>query len=598
MGLQSSGKLMVRLPTTPFLTMATMAFSRDQSRYFFGDGISEPLFTGAYQRAATLGMGGNLSPNTNWVLHEPPSITESNPWDQAHALVAQAVARSPNLFGQLFAEPDLLHPPIFTNRVSDENLMQVVLTFGVGGPTLSSTQLNAAYPPFEGAVFGPGWHLDENHANFIEAWQITRGAGVRIAHLDTGCTPTHAGAPQNLLMSEGADYVDPGNPCLIDQPSSLPWDNPGHGTGTQGLLAGNHVSLQYKAGGPIYNGYLGGAPEAAIIPVRIGSSVVHLYGSTMARGLMHALYPTGGAPPCDLVSLSHGGLPSASWAAAVNELYDHGIVVVAASGDSFYAVVMDMATHYTVYPSAFYRVVTATGVTYDGGPYKKSAVGVMQGCWGPIQIMKKAIGAYTPNVPWLTYHHPGSWNNTDWEIDGGGTSASTPQIAAACALWLSKHMADYPRDWRRVAACRHALFLSASNLGKDLDYIGVGTLNAGAMLDQALADRILQEYRSNSGVFQRPIERDAVSFPFFRLLFGLPPPGNGVDEMHELEALQLLYVTQNKTFVQAVEAYDADPAGYALSGAQRKDLCDQFISDPNMSRTLKAYLMAQYGRIA
>jgi len=79
-----------------------------------------------------------------------------------------------------------------------------------------------------------------------------------------------------------------------------------------------------------------------------------------------ALAPSSGGP-CDVVSLSHGGLPSNAWARAVNDLYDAGIVVVAASGDSFNLKVVDLATHFTVYPSAFHRV------------------GEMQGCWGPMR---------------------------------------------------------------------------------------------------------------------------------------------------------------------------------------------------------------------
>lgn len=127
------------------------------------------------------------------------------------------------------------------------------------------------------------------------------------------------------------------------------------------------------------------------------------------------------------------GLPTASWADVTNQLYDQGIVLVAASGDSFNAVVMDIATHFTVYPSAFWRVITATGVTYDNKPYITNDAGVMQGSWGPDAVMKKAVAASTPNVPWMKL---GSTNG--WALDGGGTSASTPQIAAACALWLQK----------------------------------------------------------------------------------------------------------------------------------------------------------------
>ena len=68
------------------------------------------------------------------------------------------------------------------------------------------------------------------------------------------------------------------------------------------------------------------------------------------------------------------------------------------------------------------------------------------------------MAAYTPNVPWPKYGCP---DIVDW--DGGGTSAATPQIAAAAALWMQKHSAELEAyaGWTRVEATRKALFDSA-----------------------------------------------------------------------------------------------------------------------------------------
>jgi subtilase family protein len=207
-----------------------------------------------------------------------------------------------------------------------------------------------------------------------------------------------------------------------------------------------------------------GAPEAEVIPVRISPSVIHIYTSTMFKGLMHALAPRGDVTNrAHVVTISHGGLPSHNWADAVNQLYEAGVVVVAASGDSIYLVAADLATHFTVYPSAFNRVITALGVTYAKKPYITSDPGQMQGCWGPDDVMDKAIAAYTPNVAWMTFNDlPSGFN-----MGGAGTSSSTPQVAAACALWLEMNMVSLPEDWTRVEACRLALFDSADNLHPD-----------------------------------------------------------------------------------------------------------------------------------
>ena len=134
-------------------------------------------------------------------------------------------------------------------------------------------------------------------------------------------------------------------------------------------------------------------------------------------------------------------------------------IIVAASGDSIPLGPITLATRYTVYPSAFNRVVTwrASAVHFSGLPYITSESGVMQGCWGPDDIMEKAVAGYTPNVAWMKYND----TPAGFDMDGGGTSASTPQIAAACALWLQLHLARRLADrsiWRRVEACRLALF--------------------------------------------------------------------------------------------------------------------------------------------
>ncbi len=187
----------------------------------------------------------------------------------------------------------------------------------------------------------------------------------------------------------------------------------------------------------------------------------------MAKGLLYALAPsppgaTAATPErqCDVVSISHGGLPSAAWADAVNKLYESGVVVVAASGDNFNLGPIDVLSHYTVYPSAFNRVITALGATYAKTPYITQKPTLMQGCWGPANVMEKAIAGFTPNVAWMKH----DVLPAGFDMNGGGTSASTPQVAAACALWLQKYATQLPSDWRRVEACRLALFDGADDL--------------------------------------------------------------------------------------------------------------------------------------
>src|SRR5262249_11239582 len=149
---------------------------------------------------------------------------------------------------------------------------------------------------------------------------------------------------------------------------SGPLDAPGHGTATLALLAGNKLDLIFS--GHRFNDYFGGAPESEVVPVRISPSVVHIGTSAMAQGIGYALAPRGHAnKKCDVITISHGGLPAASWAKAVNLVYDAGIVVAAASGDNYVGPFGPFPFSDTIWPSRFNRVITVVGATYDKKPY-------------------------------------------------------------------------------------------------------------------------------------------------------------------------------------------------------------------------------------
>ncbi len=335
------------------------------------------------------------------------------------------------------------------------------------------------------------------------------------------------------------------------------------------------------ASGGSYEGYIGGAPLAEIVPAKIGGvlgSVVHLSSESLARGLAHMLGP-GDGKRCDVVSLSHGGLPAASWATVVNQLYDAGVVLVAAAGDSFQEELCAFPTHQTCYPAAFDRAITATGLTFTTGPYTTTRFGEMQGCWGPAATLQKSIAAAAANVSWML-----AGTVTGWDNDGAGTSASTPQIAAAfCALWLAEHGYRFPTDWQRVAACREALFASAAPTAMS-DQTGRSRLDVEAMLAPDLAIRLTALAQTHKLPYLPP---DTVSFPLLRLLFDLPPPGTAAAEMCETEALQLVF-TSSDAHLRDLVRNSFNSA--AVSPGNAAYLRSAFTANPDMSSNLRAYL--------
>lgn len=556
MAIHHSGHLLVRLSRAHFNTLHAAGFAPDM----LPDFQPRPLFRSSYRAGLTFSQAAFQRPD--WIIATPRPQPDKHPWDIAHEHV-RGLAPSSAAFaamGNVFMEPDLLQPGPVTPPST---------------PTAATSGPDKNYPPPANAGFSPAWHLGSNFANFQTAWKLSTGKGVRIAHLDTGYWPEHVSTPRNIRPEQGYNFYE-NNTNTVDPGTGI-LKNAGHGTATLALLAGNDVVLKFN--GQAYSGPIGGAPDAEVVPVRIGASVVHLYTQALAQGLDHACAP-GDFPPCQVVSLSHGGLPSPAWAEAVNRCYEAGVVVVAASGDSYYAVIMNVATHFTVYPSAFNRVITATGATFDKGPYKTTVPFAMQGCWGPNSVMAKAAASYTPNVPWMT------WKTKDgWDMDGAGTSASTPQVAAACALWLSLYGSRFPVPWQRGAACREALLNTLAMPNSNPAQIGRGILDAAAMLDSNMVSKI--QAMISSGQLQQAPE-DKVSFPLWRLLFGFGPPQSAIDEMYETEAAQVLARSQNPDLLNAVVSH---AAGENFSPTQIKDLKDAFLAETTMSTALRNHCL-------
>ena len=520
MALLSNGQLLIRHPTAAHAAVMARTL---QVPFQLGNYTLEPLFRAAAAppaappaaaaRAAMIGPAA--SPPPVWSLAKPTTAVQQNPWDVAHQAAAQQGYSA-------YVEPDIMHAP------------------AKPPPAVAPAQLNTNYPP-AGAV-SPGWHLMQEFSGFANIRGIATGQGMRIAHLDTGYTPGHISTPRNLQPALGWNFWDDNNDTVDPGTQVLGVLQPGHGTATLAILAGNTLNLNFM--GQQYEGDFGGAPDATVIPVRIGPGVVHFYSSALARGLNWALAP-GGNPQqkCQVVSLSHGGLPSAAWADAVNQLYEAGVTIVAASGDCFYLWLVDVATQFTVYPSAFNRVITALGATFERQPYKTTTVGVMQGCWGPDGVMEKAAAGFTPNVAWMDR----TKLPDGFDMTGGGTSASTPQIAAACALWLQLYGSRFPAGWTVVEACRLALFRSCDPTAAGKSFLGWGTLNAPKMLDPALADALVAENQATPWQASAP---DAASFPFWRELFGAPPAGNAQEAMYDTEVAQIVLSSSNAALVR------------------------------------------------
>ncbi len=516
--------------------------------------------------APALGLESSSRPaGAAWTTAAPPPRRRSaHPWDEAHLAVANpASVGLEATAAPLYAEPDFVQR--FPTR-GPGDLPPGLEGFGAG--PCEATGMSADWPPAAALPFA--WHLGDDFSGLAAARALVgapAGRKVRIAILDTGYDPDHVTKPRFLNEELQRNFVD-GDPSDATDPARhFPTNQPGHGTATMALLAGNRV----RPPDSDFDDDLGGAPNADVVPVRIADSVVHFYTSAIANGLDYAV-----AIGADVVSMSMGGVPARSWAAAVNRAYEAGVAIFAAAGNRF----GPSPPLSTVYPARFNRVVAVCGATADKTPYYKSGWHrLMQGCFGPAAKMATALTAFTPNVPWALMGCQALVS-----LDGAGTSSATPQAAAAAALWLQRAgVPESAQPWQRVEAVRNALFASADKSPDDETHFGQGLLRARLALDEPFRDDLDMT------------PSDSVSFPWLRMLDVLEataePDGRAL--MYEVEALQI-YLQSPK--MQQL-AGGADPLADDLDAVTRKKLVGALRDSPLASQALRDRMTEMYGRL-
>ena len=224
------------------------------------------------------------------------------------------------------------------------------------------------------------------------AWDVTKGAGTRIAILDTGVNPIHPDIAPNLVFNAALTSDIPeffGTPnCEVPDPTNPPFDLPvdqmGHGSWTSSLAA--------AAAGPGTGFLIGVAPQAQILNIKVLRSRPATTAELTALGLPDTPFlrcanrnanglvswvlqgmlraNTLGA---DVISMSLGaGVPrnfpggdgAAIWSAfnrVINYVTSHGSVLVAAAGNE--AADLDRAKAVVAVPVDSPGAISATATT-------------------------------------------------------------------------------------------------------------------------------------------------------------------------------------------------------------------------------------------
>ncbi|MFB9748196.1 S8 family serine peptidase [Leifsonia shinshuensis] len=239
---------------------------------------------------------------------------------------------------------------------------------------------------------------------FAQAWQTTKGAGVKVAIIDTGVdgtVPDLAGA-----VTGGTDVSGVG--AANGQKPLGDGDAADHGTWVASLLAG-------RGTGPD-SGVLGAAPQASVLTasVALGKSTGAVNSDDqIAQAVRWAV--DAGASVIN-ISLTRNTLDwPTSWDDAFQYAFSHDVVVVAAAGNR------GSGTTEVGAPATIPGVLTVAGVDRAGqASFDASSQGITIGVSAPSEQL---VGA-----------NPGG-GYVQW----AGTSGAAPLVAGAVALVRAAH---------------------------------------------------------------------------------------------------------------------------------------------------------------
>jgi serine protease len=295
------------------------------------------------------------------------------------------------------------------------------------------------------------WVLD--FSNFRSAWTKTKGAGITIAHADTGWTGHPELVDPTYRRDLSINFYEPPRYSRVctpndDRPSARDRDrSTAHGTGTAGVLgsprghpSGAPPNAADKFAERSADAYVSGAaPEAMVIPFRVAAGGPIMWDAddeALAKCIYHCIgLRANRGIDIAVMSISLGGVRAGTEKKikdALTAARQAGIVLIAAAGQllgqrRWWGGLFNTRFGPT-FPGSSPDTICAAGCTsrhlhYENGLYGREV----------------DISAPADNV-WMSRTHWGDTGAEQYRVERShGTSYATALTAAACALWQSYH---------------------------------------------------------------------------------------------------------------------------------------------------------------
>jgi subtilisin family serine protease len=341
-------------------------------------------------------------------------------------------------------------------------------------PSVERAQPNYIYFPTKitnDTLLSDMWNLSQ--ISIPQAWEISSGdPAVVVAVIDTGVMSNHPDLSGRAV--HGYDFISRSDNTDGDGIDADPEDSMldiDTCDGRPAFYHGSHVAGTIGATGDNAEGIVGASYSASLMHLRAldGSCGGTTYDIVQAiRYSLGAPNDSGTIPdkPADIINMSLGGGPFDEYfSAAVNDAFESGVIVIAASGNTGGRV---------EYPARYESVIGVGASGFEGAVTSYSNKGVDLGLVAPGGDSAGGI---------LSLH---KIDNEYTYTEGQGTSMASPHVAGVVALMKSIHPNLSPSRFRELIDFG-LVTDDINDPGFDSDS-GWGRVNANKAVETALAD--------------------------------------------------------------------------------------------------------------